>query len=41
MLLNVDCLPNCCWEAVVHTLDLSWKKIDVKLIMMMMCFLTY
>ena len=21
---------KCCWEAAVHTLDLSWKKIDVK-----------
>ena len=26
----------CCWEAAVHTLDLSWKKMDVKLMMMMM-----
>ena len=30
-------LPTkCCWEAAVHTLDLSWKKMDVKLMMMMM-----
>ena len=36
MLLKVDCLPKCCWEAAVHTLDLSWKKMDVKLMMMMM-----
>ena len=36
MLLKVDCLPNACWEAAVHTLDLSWKKMDVKLMMMMM-----
>ena len=26
----------CCWEAAVHTLDWSWKKVDVKLMMMMM-----
>ena len=26
----------CCWEAAVHALDLSWKKMDVKLMMMMM-----
>ena len=26
----------CCWEADAHTLDLSWKKMDVKLMMMMM-----
>ena len=24
----------CCWEAAVHTLDYSWKKMDVKLMMM-------
>ena len=26
----------CCWEAAVHILDWSWKKVDVKLMMMMM-----
>ena len=36
MLLKVDCLPNAEGEAAVHTLDLSWKKMDVKLMMMMM-----
>ena len=25
-----------CWEVAIHTLDLSWKKMDVKLKMMMM-----
>ena len=25
----------CCWEAAVHTLDYSWKKMDVMLMMMM------
>ena len=31
------CLSTeCCLEAAVHTLDLSWKKMDVKLMMMMM-----
>ena len=33
--LKVDCLPLCCWEAAVHTLDWSWKKMDVKLMMML------
>ena len=27
---------KCCWEAAVHTLDLSWRRLDVKLMMMMM-----
>ena len=35
-MLLVDCLPNAIWKAAVHTLDLSWKKMDVKLMMMMM-----
>ena len=35
MLLKVDCLPNAVAKAAVHTLDLSWKKMDVKLMMMM------
>ena len=26
----------CCWEAAIHTLDWSWKKVDIKLMMMMM-----
>ena len=26
----------CCWEAAVHTLDKSWKKMDVKKIMMIL-----
>ena len=30
----------CCWEAAAHTNDYSWKKIDVKMIMMMMMFIT-
>ena len=34
MLLNVDCLPNAVGKQ--HTLDSSWKKMDVKLMMMMM-----
>ena len=25
----------CCWEAAVYTHDLSWKKMDIKLMMMM------
>ena len=36
MLLKVDCLSNAVGIAAVHILDLSWKKMDVKLIMMMM-----
>ena len=37
MLLEVDCLPNAVGkQPSVHTLDLSWKKMDVKLMMMMM-----
>ena len=35
------CLSTeCCWEAAVHTLDLSWKKMDVKLMMMMMMMIS-
>ena len=34
MLLKVDCLPNAVGEAAVHTLGLSWRKVDVKLMMM-------
>ena len=34
MLLKVDCLPNAVGKHV-HTLDLSWKKMDAKLMMMM------
>ena len=40
MLLKVDCLPNAVGKAAVHTLDLSWKKMDVKLMMMMMMMMT-
>ena len=29
----VDCLPNAVGK---HTLDISWKKMNVKLMMMMM-----
>ena len=36
MLLKVDCLPNAVGKQPVHTLDLSLKKTDVKLMMMMM-----
>ena len=36
MLLKVDCLPNADREAAVHTLDWSWREVDVKLMMMMM-----
>ena len=36
MLQKVDCLPNAVGKQPVHTLDLSWKKMDVKLMMMMM-----
>ena len=36
MLLKVDCLPNAVGKQPSHTLDLSWKKMDVKLMMMMM-----
>ena len=36
MLLKVDCLPNAVGKQTVHTLDLSWKKMDVKSMMMMM-----
>ena len=36
MLLGVDCLPNAVGKqpSILHTLDLSWKKMDVKLRMM-------
>ena len=36
MLLKVDCLPNAVEKqpSIVHTLDSSWKKMDVKLMMM-------
>ena len=30
---EVDCLPNAIGK---HTLDYSWKKMDIKLIMMIM-----
>ena len=33
-MLKIDCLPNAVGKAAVHTLDLSWKSIDVKLMMM-------
>ena len=36
MLLRVDCLPNAVGKHAVHTLDLSWRRLDVKLMMMMM-----
>ena len=26
----------CCWEAAVYAIDKSWKKMDVKIMMMMM-----
>ena len=36
MLLKVDCLPNAVAKPPsMHTLNLSWEKIDVKLMMMM------
>ena len=41
MLLKVDYYLMLLKEAAVHTLDLSWKKMDVNLMMMMMnvhCF---
>ena len=25
----------CCWEAAIHTLAKSWKKINIKMMMMM------
>ena len=38
MLLNSDCLPKAVGKQPpdVHTLDLSWRKVNVKLMMMMM-----
>ena len=40
MLLKVDCLPNAVGKQLssVHALDLSWKKMDIKLMMMMTIF---
>ena len=31
--LKVGCIP---WEAAVHTHDCSWKKTDIKMMIMMM-----
>ena len=36
MLLKVDCLPNAVVKQPSIPLILSWKKMDVKLMMMMM-----
>ena len=36
MLLKVDCLPNAVGKQPSIILDSSWKKMDVKLMMMMM-----
>ena len=41
MLLKVDCLPNAVGKQPSITLDLSWKKMDVKLMMMMMMTLNF
>ena len=30
----------CCWEAAVHTLDQSWKKMDIELMTIMMMMIS-